>query len=220
MGEQTETMKNRRAIIVGAAPGELPLSRLDIVPEDILICADGGRDKLEGQGLTPDWYVGDNDSGGSPEGLPSVLLPAEKDVSDLEMALDKALELGCGRIVFIGCTGGRMDHALANLSLLVACAERGVEAALIDMENEVRFLGPGSYRIANEPAYRYLGLIPLDWQVEGLTLTGVKYPLQNFNARCCSTRTISNEILPGKQAEISFTAGRMLLIRSLPIENS
>ena len=50
----------------------------------------------------------------------------------------------------------------------------------------------------------------------GVTLRGVKYPLTDFTLHRGSTRSISNEILPGQQAEITIEAGRALLIRSQP----
>lgn len=206
---------SRRAILVGAAPGGIPMERIGYSPDrDLLICADGGRNKLEALGLRPDWYVGDNDSGGTPEGLPSVVLPAEKDVSDMEMAVERALQLGCTSLVLTGCTGGRLDHALANIGLLEQIAQAGADGVLMDPWNEVRFLNPGIHRVVNQPPSQYLGLIALDARVEGLTLMGVKYPLRDFTLRRGTTRTISNAFLNGTEAQISFTGGSLLLIRS------
>lgn len=208
---------SRRAILIGAAPGALPLERLALKrPDDLLICADGGRKKLEAVGIRPDWYVGDNDSGGTPEGLPSVLLPSEKDVSDLEMAVDKALALGCGELILTGCTGGRLDHCLANLGLLEQIHAHGADGMLLDEANEVRLLTAGVYEIENVPFYRYFGLIPLDAKLSGVTLLGVKYPLRDAELYRGSTRSISNEILPGQKAVIRFSGGTALLIRSQP----
>lgn len=212
MGKQV-----KRAILVGAAPdGDLSGVFPQQKPGDYIICADGGLAQLNQLGIQPDWYVGDNDSGGSPDGLHATLLPSEKDVSDLEMAVQQAFAVGCRELVLVGCSGGRADHYLANLGLLEQIHDLGGEGMLIDASNETRFLSPGHYIIPNQPRYHYLGLIPLDAQVTGVTLSGVKYPLHGFTLHRGSTRSISNEILPGQLADITIEAGRVLLIRSQP----
>lgn len=206
-----------RAIIIGAAPGMLPMERIGPVrQEDVLICADGGRRTAEALGLRPDWYVGDNDSGGHPDGLPAMLLPPEKDVSDMEMAVEKAFELGYRSLILTGCTGGRADHHLANIGLLEQIYARGGSGMLIDEMNEIRFLTAGTYEVENRPFYRFIGIIPLDAALTGVTLTGVKYPLERFELHRWSTRSISNEILPHEKASIRIESGCALLIRSQP----
>ncbi|MCC8128860.1 MAG: thiamine diphosphokinase [Clostridiales bacterium] len=213
MGES----RKKRAVLIGAASASLPLELAErIHPDDFIICADGGRDLAERLGLRPDWYVGDNDSGGRPEGLPATLLPSEKDVSDLEMAVDQALRLGYRELLLLGCTGGREDHHLANLGLLEQIDQRGGKGILLDGANEVRFLGPGCYLLQNRPRYHYLGLIPLDAEVTGVTLTGVRYPLRDFTLHRGSTRSVSNEILPGATAGITVQTGHVYLVRSQP----
>lgn len=208
---------NRRAILIGAAPDTvLPHHQDWLYPDDFIICADGGRAKAETFGLRPHWYVGDNDSGGTSEGLPATLLPSEKDVSDLEMAVDQAFALGYHELVLVCCTGGRADHHLANIGLLEQIHRLGGHGVLLDECNEIQFLAPGQYHLKNRPWYKYFGLIPLDAEVTGVTLTGVKYPLDRFTLHRGSTRSISNEILPGQTAEISIESGHVLLIRSQP----
>lgn len=214
MGEQ----RQGRAVLIGAAPqGTLNYLKAALKVDDFIICADGGRSRAEELSIQPDWYVGDNDSGGTPEGLPSTLLPSEKDVSDMEMAIDQAFELGYRDILLAGCTGGRGDHHLANLGLLEEIHARGGSALLLDENNEFRFLAPGVYQVENQPRYKYLGLIPLDQTVTDVHLKGVKYPLENFTLKRGSTRSISNEILAGERAEIKIGTGCVLLVRSQPV---
>ena len=81
-----------RAVIFGSAPvADWGFLRPYLRPDDAVICADGGRRAAQALGLTPDWYVGDDDSGGYPGDCPSDLLPSEKDVTDLDMAVSRAL---------------------------------------------------------------------------------------------------------------------------------
>lgn len=210
-----EKRSRRQAVIVGAAPTE----RLDylqpyLTGEDFILCADGGRNTVQEWGLSPDAYVGDGDSGGSGEGLSSILLPKEKDFTDLEAAVYRAVELGFQRLLLCACTGGRADHHLANFFLLERCYELGAQALLVDEWNEVRFVTAGAYEIPNEPRCRYLGLLPLDRTLENVSLEGVKYPVRDRTFRRTETLGVSNEILPGQTARISIGSGRGLLIRS------
>lgn len=213
-----EVRKKGKAIIIGAAP----CANLDYLgpyrePGDFIICADGGRNNAERAGLRPDWYVGDGDSGGTPEGLPSMVLPTEKNFTDLEVAIRQALRMGYRELVLCACTGGRADHHLTNYFLLEQIFESGGEGLLLDEVNEVRYLSSGTYRVENVPACKYLGIIPVDRELTGVTLRGVKYQVTDQTFRRSATLGVSNEILPGQTAEITIGAGCAFLIRSEPL---
>ena len=92
---------------------------------DLKIAADRGVEAFEGTGVLPDLLVGDMDSV-NPEVLESVQqrtqvqrLPVQKDDTDGVHALDQAIARGAKSITILGALGGRMDHAMANLMLLV-----------------------------------------------------------------------------------------------------
>lgn len=210
--------QEKRAVIIGAAPcKDLDCLRRYLHPDDFIICADGGRANAEKAGLTPRWYVGDGDSGGWGDGLPSMNLPTEKDFTDSEAAVYQALQMGYKSLLLCACTGGRQDHHLANLFLLEAIHRQGASALLLDEKNEIRFLAPGHYEIPNEPAYFYLGLIPIERELAHVTLRGVKYPVTDRTFYRWDTLGVSNEILPGEKAEISFAEGCAFLVRSEPL---
>ena len=116
-----------------------------------------------------------------------------------------------------GASGGRADHHLANLQLLEQILGQGGQGIFLDEVNEVRCLRPGRYRIPNAPRYKYLGIIPLDAQLTGVSIEGVKYPLTCETVLRGSTRTVSNEILDGCDAEVTIGTGSALLVRSGPI---
>lgn len=207
----------RRAVIFGSAPCE-SWSFLEqyLRGDEFVIAADGGRRQAEQAGLTVDWYVGDGDSGGSPQGLPSVVLPEEKDWTDLEAAVFHALGMGYDELLLTGCSGGRFDHYLSSCFLLEEISRRGAAALLVDGMNEIRFLSAGETRVENVPPYHYLGLLPLDRVVKGVSIRGTKYLLREHDVCRGSTLTVSNEILPGHQAEITIQEGSALLVRSVP----
>ena len=206
--------KVKRALIVGAAP-DADLSFLKEEAGDWwVICADGGIKTALAAGLRPDCLIGDWDSGGSPAGeVPCTTLPAEKDFTDLQAAAQRAMEEGCGELLLCGCTGGRLDHTASNLALLEWIARRGGKAILADGDNEVRFLENGSLTLADRPHYRYLSLIPLDRVVKGVTLQGVKYPLERADIARGDTLTVSNEPA-APEMEITVEEGSVLVIRS------
>lgn len=210
--------QEKRAVIIGAAPcKDLDYLHRYLRPTDFIVCADGGRANAEKAGLTPHWYVGDGDSGGWGDGLPSMNLPTEKDFTDSEAAVYQALQMGCSSLLLCACTGGRQDHHLANLFLLEAIRRQGATALLLDEKNEIRYLTPGSYEIPNAPAYFYLGLIPIERELAHVTLRGVKYQVTDRTFYRWDTLGVSNEILPGETAQVSFTEGCAFLVRSEPL---
>ena len=180
-----------------------------------VFCADGGYANAVSAGLTPDFLIGDWDSGRKPElDVPCVTLPVEKDVTDLQAAMDQALSMGIRDLLLCGCTGGqRLGHTASNLLLLEWLADRGGRGMIVDRDNEVRLLEPGRLLIENIPRYHYLSLVPLDRRVFGVTLRGTKYPLDGADLTRGDTLSISNEIT-APWAEIITGAGRALLIRS------
>lgn len=206
----------RQALIVGAAPcADLAFLGDYLRGRDwTVICADGGLRTALTAGLRPDYLIGDWDSGGGPAGgVPYAALPAEKDFTDLQAAAHWALERGCEELLLCGCTGGRLDHTASNLVLLEWIARRGGKAVMADGDNEVRFLENGALTLDDQPHYHYLSIIPLDKVVKGVTLRGVKYPLESALITRGDTLTVSNE--PAAPVmEITVEQGAVLVIRS------
>ena len=179
-------MGTQTALIFGAMPccswGHLDALRAE---KPLVICAAAG--------FAPDCYVGDGDSGGTAvAGAENILLRPEKDESDLQAAYTMARAHGCTRLYLTACTGGRLDHALANLQLLETARADGVEAILLDPDNRVTCIGPGEY-VLPRTEYFYFSLLPIDAVLRGVTIEGAKYPLCDAGARRGDSLTISNE---------------------------
>lgn len=209
-------MSMRQAVVIGAAPcGGLDFLKEYSAEETLYFCADGGLQTALKAGIQPHWYAGDNDSGGEPPmGAESWILPSEKDLTDLEMALRQALRIKPDRILLCSCTGGRQDHHLANLYLLEWLAGQGMEGIILDGQNEIRFLLPGEYRFSNDPDYPYFSVLPADRWIRGLTIGGAKYPLNDMDVPRGPTLTISNQPLVGEDIYLSFREGGAFFIRS------
>lgn len=183
---------------------------LDIKP--MVICADGGVNRAREAGFTPDFYIGDCDSGGAAGRLEAVLLPTQKDLTDMQAACLAAVDRGARRLILTACTGGRQDHHLANLQLLETLQAMGMDAVILDPWNEIRFITPGRYQV-ERGNYRYFSLIPVTPTLEGLSITGAKYPLHRATARRGDSLTVSNEVTDAF-AEVILWSGSAWLIRS------
>jgi thiamine pyrophosphokinase len=139
----------------------------------------------------------------------------EKNETDMELALNWAIEQRPDLIRVFGASGGRLDHFLANVQLLVKplMEDNNVKILLIDKQNIISLKGPGSYKIKMRSDKKYISFVPLTLSVKGLTLEGFKYPLKNRHISIGSTLCISNELV-SDNGTFSFSEGILLVIRS------
>lgn len=180
---------------------------------DVVIAADGGLQRAREAGFSPRVFIGDGDSGGKAEGaMEAVLLPPEKDVTDLQAAFEWARDHGLKELLLAGCTGGRQDHQLAALSLLELTEQAGMHGILLDPWNQIEFLLPGRYEL-KQTEYDYFSLLPVDRLLEGVTIEGAKYPLKDHRVRRGDSLTVSNE-WKAPIVHLSIEAGCCYLIRS------
>ena len=202
------------ALILASAPErEYDYVRELAQQADCIVCADGGVRHARACGLHPDLVIGDFDSGTLPADCEVIRLRPEKDDSDLMCCVREVIRRGADTIWIACASGGRIDHFLANLSLLEYLDRRGIRALFFDSRNRVRFHGGGTERLTADPAYRYVGIIPLDAELIGVTLRGLKYPLTDATVSRAQMITISNEPA-APEYMISVREGRSLVIES------
>lgn len=192
-------------------------------PFDHIIGVDGGVRFCYEQGIVPTRIVGDFDT------LPPEILEwykknsqveirefnPVKDDTDTQIAVELALELGSSHITILGGTGTRIDHVLGNIQILYFPFQRGVECVLLDSHNRIRLV-QGRYCIRKAEQYgSYFSLIPFTTDVTGVTLKGVKYPLDkhHFTVLGSGSLGVSNEIVD-EQAVILSESGILILIES------
>jgi len=139
----------------------------------------------------------------------------EKDETDMELALNWALEQKPTTIRIFGATGGRIDHLFANVHLLLKPLKTNHPANifLIDRTNVMYLKGPGSYKVQKNTDKKYFSFVPLTLEVTNLTLKGFKYPLENRHISLGSTLCISNELI-SDYGTFSFSEGILIVIRS------
>lgn len=182
-----------------------------------IICADGGARHLLVVGMVPTLIVGDMDSLDpvSQEryesmGAKLIRHPKDKNETDTELALQEAFAMTPSEIWIWGALGHRIDHILANISLLVQGNRRGIEMKLIDMWCEVFLVT--RQKILEGEAGQTVSLFPFGGEVSGITLTGFKYPLTKARMEVGSPYGISNRLTEG-HGLIEVDAGVLLAVR-------
>jgi thiamine pyrophosphokinase len=184
--------------------------------DDITIAADSGYKNAESLGTSVSLLVGDFDSfdcKNVSENTKRIQVPEKKDFSDTQLAVDTALKMGADEIVIIGGISGRIDHSLANLSIIKTLTLSGIHAVISDGKNRVRYINSTSTLIAKS-GYKYLSLIADGKKIKGVDIEGCKYPLKNATlSDCDQSLSVSNEIT-GNCALISVRKGGMYIIES------
>ena len=200
---------SRSACIVGA--GALEPESLVIPHGALVIAADGGLTHLEAAGLAPDLVVGDFDSlGRIPEGENVIVTPAEKDDTDMLLAVKLALQRGCDELFLYGGMGGRFEHSLANLQALAYIAGLGGRGFLIGDGCVCTVIKNGGLHF-DESFSGYISVFAVGGSATGVNLRGLKYPLTDHTLTCDFPLGVSNEFL-GTAAEVSVRSGSIAVI--------
>ncbi|MCI8303808.1 MAG: thiamine diphosphokinase [Lawsonibacter sp.] len=181
-------------------------------PGDYVIAADRGFDSLIAYGVNPDLAVGDFDSLGHTPNHPNVIhLPAEKDDTDMVYAIRKGLELGYRRFVLLGGVGGRLEHTLGNLQLLDWLALHGAQGFLAGEKTLATCVRDGKSLIFPPVMSGYLSVFCNSGTAEGVNLTGLKYPLENYTLTGDFPLGVSNQFLE-EEAHVSVKRGSLILV--------
>lgn len=178
------------------------------------IAADSGIRHADPLGLTPELWVGDFDS--TPDGeaekwpdIPKLAFPAAKNATDGEIAIDEALARGATRLILIGALQGeRSDHAALHFLQALALAERGIEVILGSGEEEAVPLIAGNVTL-DLPKGSLFSILPYA-PLEGLSIAGVRYPLDDASIDFASSRTMSN--VADSRVSISLGSGRAIVL--------
>ncbi len=188
----------------------------------IFIGADKGSIYLLEQGIVPDEIVGDFDSLSHEEWMKvsNVVekinrVQAEKNETDTDLALEKALLYQPTEIVLMGVTGGRLDHFESALRSMyrLQLENLHIRIKMVNLKNEIQFLFPGKYPLFPDDRYKFLSFFAYEQTVKDVTLRGVKYETTNELIELGTSRFTSNE-LNSVEGYISFSSGICLMIRS------
>lgn len=211
----------RYIIISNGSIKDYDFYRRIISSDDYIICADGGAKHLIRMDIIPNVIIGDLDSINEEDKKEFIekkvefqKFPPNKNATDTELALDFALSHNPSEIILIGSLGSRMDHSIANVTLLKKILDSNIKGKIINENNEIYIMNTkNNEMLLSGENDEYLSLIPLCNKVKGITLEGFKYPL--YDAEICmgSSIGVSNEFA-NKQATIKIREGLLLVIKS------
>jgi thiamine pyrophosphokinase len=190
-------------VITGAAAISAEVVRR--VPDDaVVIAADGALDHALAAGLAPAGLVGDMDSI-SAEGLDWARRHAtierhdpDKDCTDTELALHMAADLNPARLILIGA-GDRLDHTLAAIGALGQTRLTAIPTVEAWWAHQwVRVVhGPGQAAI-DLPVGSTLSLLAMHGPCTGVTITGVRWPLEHADLAPLVGLGVSNVTVDGR----------------------
>ena len=205
-------------IIANGNLSDYDFSKRIIHKHNFIICADGGAKHLYHMGICPQVVLGDFDSIDADiknyfinKNVEFIRFPVHKDYTDTELAVEYAIENGATEITFMGVMGHRMDHTLANITMLTSLVDKGIKAEIVDEHNHI-IATKNSLDIDGSPG-DLLSIIPLSEKVENISIEGLEYPLKNATICMGSSLGVSNKFRESK-AKIIFDIGTILLIKS------
>ena len=201
------------------ANGTLPdpnSARRLIRPDDFILAADGGSRHARTLSLLPSIVIGDLDSISEEErrkrkeeGTELIEYSRDKNETDLELALNYAVEKGFREIVIVAALGDRLDQTLGNLALLA-----NIQLATLNIRLDDGLESASFCRDQAEVRGRrgdLVSLIPWGGDAHGVRTEGLRWPLSNETLRAHQTRGISNEML-GDVAHIQIESGLLLIV--------
>jgi thiamine pyrophosphokinase len=214
----------QQAVIVADGRSDASVLAAASGPGTLVIGADGGAGRALLAGLAVDLVVGDLDSLDAEDLAALVAAGAEvirarpdKDESDTQLCLIAALERGATHIRILGALGGsRVDHQLANVSLLALPLLDGLDVRIEDGDTTIRRIGtadgPGTIDLVGHPG-DLVTLLPVDSRVEGVTTHDLRYPLHAEALTPGPARGLSNVMSSGA-ARVQTARGRLLVIHT------
>ena len=203
----------KRCVIVGGADiGNYAYIREALTADDYVVFCDSGLRHMEQLCAKPSLIVGDFDSHENPHlDAETIVLPCEKDDTDTVYAVKEAVRRGFDTFLLVGVVGGRLDHTLGNVSILLYLDAIGKKGVIIDDYSEMEIVSSAPAHISD--AYAFFSLLNITGCARGISIQNAKYPLENGEITCEYQYGVSNEVLPGKTATVSLREGKLLLIK-------
>lgn len=205
-------------IVSGGTPPSYRLLKRYIDDGYNVIAADSGANVLYTNKIIPKFLIGDFDSIDKEvleyfKGKVDIeKYPPEKDYTDTELALLKAIENGATEVIFLGCTGSRLDHVIGNMCVLYKAINKGLKAYIVDDNNKITIITKSSKIIGCKG--EGFSLFAYNEEVKNLKIEGSKYNLDNYNLKVGDNLTVSNEFLEN-EVYLKFNSGSLILIRAI-----
>ena len=214
-------MSKGNCILIGA--GDLTISEIPVGENDLCIAVDGGYEYCKLLEITPDYILGDFDSLGEKEAEnvfeiaktekeKVILLPAEKDDTDMLAALKLGLSKGYQSFRIYGGMGGRIEHTIANIQCLLYLKDRNAVGYLMDGTGMI--LVAKNEKISFQDSLEgYMSLFSMGDKAV-VSIENMKYPLQEKEVTNSFPVGISNEFIYGSKAKVTVHKGAVVMIVS------
>ena len=214
-------MNKGNCILIGA--GDLTISEIPIGENDLCIAVDGGYEYCKLLEITPDYILGDFDSIGEKEAEnvaqiaeteedKVIILPVEKDDTDMLAAIKLGLSEGYQSFRIYGGMGGRIEHTIANIQCLLYLKEHNAVGYLMD--------GTGMILVAKEEEISfqkslegYMSLFSMGDKA-CVSIENMKYLLSEQEITNSFPIGISNEFIYGVKGKVTVHKGAVLMIVS------
>lgn len=198
-----------KCIIVGA--GEFFEHRIAPNSKDFVIAADGGYLYLHEQNIRVDMIIGDMDSLSIKPSHPNlVVLPKEKDDTDMLAAITYGLEMGYRVFHLYGGTGGRLDHTLANIQCLAYLSSIGARGYLHGSNYAVTAITNDHIEF-DKNASGVISIFSHSDKAVGVEITGMKYSVKEHTLTNTYPLGVSNEFI-GNDSKISVRQGTLIIL--------
>lgn len=184
---------------------------------DLIIAADKGAESLLKYDIPFNILLGDFDSMDK-EALNEkkvkrnwhgeiITYKMEKDFSDTEAAVEKAISYNPEEVILLGAIGTRLDHTLANITLLKKLKENNIHGEIVDEHNRIYIITESTIIKKDSP---FISFSAFTKEVTNFSLKGFKYPLNNYTLKFGESLTVSNEIVESR-GEVTFDKGYVLV---------
>lgn len=184
---------------------------------DFVICADGGAKYAYECGIIPNYLIGDFDSIDNKildfytlRNVSIERYPKNKDYTDTELCVYKAIDLGCSEICIFAGIGSRIDHSLGNIGLLHVIKSSGVKGYIIT-ENETIYLCNDILSLKGSKG-DIISIIPFYGDAKGVTTEGLLYSLNNATIKFGYPIGVSN-VMTDNECKIKIASGEILVIK-------
>ncbi len=199
--------------LVGAGDFKNGIAKKD---GDIIIAADGGYDSLIQHGYAPELLIGDLDSivSSLPCGIETISFPAEKNETDMFLGYLEGVKRGYDSFIMLGALGGdRLDHTLANISLLKYAKEHGHNIKISDKNCDIILIKNESVTL-NGACGKYLSVLAVSGEARGVSICGAKYEVSDVTLSDSFPLGVSNEF-KDREVTVSVNDGSLLIISSV-----
>ena len=195
--------------IIGACRTELPI-QINKNDGDMVICADGGYNLIENKEEI-DILLGDFDSiQDLPQCSNIIKYPVEKDDTDLFIAYKTAQKQGFTEYALYGGIGGRLDHTIANMQMLISMAKKTPTAFFIG-DGVIITAIHNSSMVLPAKSEGIISVFCMGDTAEGVNIEGLKYSVKDGKLTNEFPLGVSNEFV-GKKAKISVQQGTLIVV--------